>query len=63
MSYASNGQFSPVPRSLHIVMHPKGGVGKTFVARVLAEYLGVPALDADCFNRSLSRFAGHLNVA
>lgn len=49
-------------KNLHIVGGVKGGTGKTFVARVLAEHLDAHAFDADQLNRSLSQFGKYLEV-
>ena len=51
----------PTPR-LHIVTQPKGGIGKTFVSRILAEYLNAPAFDSDTESRQLLTFSPHLKV-
>ena len=52
----------PPGKNLHIVGGVKGGTGKTFVARVLAEHLDAHAFDADQLNRSLSQFGKYLEV-
>ena len=43
-------------RHVHITLQGKGGIGKSLVARLLAEYLDAPLYDLDWTNRTNSRY-------
>ena len=50
--------YRPAARRVHMFLSPKGGVGKSFSARILTEYLSATAYDADENNKTLSQFQG-----
>ena len=53
----------PLPRRrVHLMLQAKGGIGKTYVARVLAEYLNAPCYDLDSLNHTLSGYKEYLDV-
>ena len=50
-------------RHVHMTLQSKGGIGKTFVARILTEYFkDCRAYDLDVHNQSLHSFSGSLPV-
>ena len=49
-------------RHIHVLLQAKGGIGKSFVARILASYLDCPLYDLDWGNHTNAQFARAIKV-
>ena len=49
-------------RHVHFFLNPKGGVGKSFAARIMTEYTGGVAYDADENNKTMSIYRNAFDV-
>ena len=55
---ATGRRARPKRRSVHLTLQSKGGIGKSYVARILCEYLTAAAYDLDPNNETLYRIRG-----
>src|SRR5215467_9167204 len=66
MAKANGNRDEPAVSAIHMSLQGKGGVGKSFIASLLAQYFvsrgrSVTCIDTDPVNRTLSQYKG-LNV-